>query len=73
MRPENALTVVFIGEEAVVDGGPRREFFTGNDDDIHNNWIDCRNNSRTLLFVAHCKYVITLEKPSTAPFTIKRH
>ena len=29
VHPENAIWVVFIGEPAVDDGGPRREFFTG--------------------------------------------
>lgn len=29
MDPENHLKVKFIGEPAIDDGGPRREFFTG--------------------------------------------
>ena len=28
--PENNLKVIFIGEPAIDDGGPKRKFFTGN-------------------------------------------
>lgn len=29
LKPEHALKVVFLGEPAIDDGGPRREFFSG--------------------------------------------
>ena len=29
MKKDSFLTLVFVGEPAVDDGGPRREFFTG--------------------------------------------
>lgn len=28
IKPKNRLSVVFVGEPAVGDGGPRRDFFT---------------------------------------------
>ena len=29
VRPEDHVKIVFIGEPAIDDGGPRREFFSG--------------------------------------------
>lgn len=29
VKPEKMLKVVFVGEPAIDDGGPRREFFSG--------------------------------------------
>ena len=35
-KPENRIKVVFIGERAIDDGAPKREFFTGT---IHTMWV----------------------------------